>query len=196
MNRFVGVDLGWYGKPSGLASLEWSGGELIQRKLDRLERPDEILGWIDSETGKGNAVVGVDAPLGDRKRNRYPARGARSQSRLPAFSRWMPSSESEPTLRPSRHRVQPSVGVPRLRTRHVNPAAAGRAFSSRSPPARRHDHPVRSRPDRQVQAWPAPTKSTGTASAARSDSQAPFCCRPDAPRTVAGRSTCWKHQAR
>ena len=63
MNRFVGVDLGWYGKPSGLASLEWSGGELIQRKLDRLERPDEILGWIDSETGKGYAVDGVDAPL-------------------------------------------------------------------------------------------------------------------------------------
>jgi predicted RNase H-like nuclease len=63
VNRFVGVDLGWYGKPSGLASLEWDGRELIQRKLGRLERQDEILGWIDSETGKENAVVGVDAPL-------------------------------------------------------------------------------------------------------------------------------------
>ena len=63
MNRFIGVDLGWYGKPSGLASLEWSGGNLIQRKLGRLEPLDKVLGWIEAEAGTGDAVVAVDAPL-------------------------------------------------------------------------------------------------------------------------------------
>lgn len=62
MNRFVGVDLGWYGKPSGLASLEWRGRRLIQRNIARLESLEEILDWIDAEAG-ANAVVAVDAPL-------------------------------------------------------------------------------------------------------------------------------------
>lgn len=62
MNRFIGVDLGWYGKPSGLASLDWRGGRLVQTKIARLHAVEEILNWIDSEAG-ANAVVGVDAPL-------------------------------------------------------------------------------------------------------------------------------------
>src|SRR5262249_29242618 len=62
MNRFIGVDLGWYGKPSGLASLEWRGRRLVKHNIARLEKVDEILDWIDSEAGS-NAVVGVDAPL-------------------------------------------------------------------------------------------------------------------------------------
>jgi predicted RNase H-like nuclease len=61
--RFVGIDLGWYGKPTGLASLELTGRELSQRKLDRLQPLGEIFDWIVSEVGNGSAVVAVDAPL-------------------------------------------------------------------------------------------------------------------------------------
>ena len=63
MNIFVGVDLGWYGKPTGLASLALQGSELRLRNIARLEDVDEILCWIQTEAGGGNAVVAVDAPL-------------------------------------------------------------------------------------------------------------------------------------
>ena len=63
MNRFIGVDLGWQGKPSGLASLEWDGEGLVQLQTGRLESADNILDWIASEAGDGDAVVAVDAPL-------------------------------------------------------------------------------------------------------------------------------------
>ena len=63
MNTFIGVDLGWYGKPSGLASLEWTGAALRLRRIARLQNPAEILKWILTESGTGSAVVGVDAPL-------------------------------------------------------------------------------------------------------------------------------------
>ncbi len=60
---FLGVDLGWYGKPSGLASIETDGHSLQLRNLTRLEDPDEILNWIQSETRDLTTVIGVDAPL-------------------------------------------------------------------------------------------------------------------------------------
>jgi len=63
MNTFIGVDLGWYGKPSGLASIRLGGSELRLHSIERLEAVDEILGWIQSEAGSGSAVVAVDAPL-------------------------------------------------------------------------------------------------------------------------------------
>jgi predicted RNase H-like nuclease len=63
MNRFLGVDLGWYGKPSGLASIGLEGGELRLRSIARLEGLDEILDWIREEAGSGSAVAAVDAPL-------------------------------------------------------------------------------------------------------------------------------------
>jgi predicted RNase H-like nuclease len=63
MNIFIGVDLGWYGKPSGLASLVFDGTELHLRNIARLEAVDEILNWIDAESGAGSAVAAVDAPL-------------------------------------------------------------------------------------------------------------------------------------
>ncbi len=63
MNTFIGVDLGWYGKPSGLASIGLDGCELRLRSIARLETRNEILGWIQSEAEGGSAVVGVDAPL-------------------------------------------------------------------------------------------------------------------------------------
>jgi predicted RNase H-like nuclease len=63
MNTFLGVDLGWYGKPTGLASLALDGSDLRLRNIARIEDVGEILNWILSETGHGSAVVGVDAPL-------------------------------------------------------------------------------------------------------------------------------------
>ena len=60
---FLGVDLGWYGKPSGLASIGISREDLHLRNLSRLEDSDEILRWIQMEAGDGSAVVAVDAPL-------------------------------------------------------------------------------------------------------------------------------------
>jgi predicted RNase H-like nuclease len=63
MNSFIGVDLGWYGKPSGLASIEWDGSALRLRRIARLEPVEEILDWIQAEAGSGSAVIGVDAPL-------------------------------------------------------------------------------------------------------------------------------------
>jgi predicted RNase H-like nuclease len=63
MNTFIGVDLGWYGKPTGLASIGLDRSALRLRNIARLEGVDEILDWIQSETGKGSAVAAVDAPL-------------------------------------------------------------------------------------------------------------------------------------
>jgi predicted RNase H-like nuclease len=60
---FLGIDLGWYGKPSGLASLILTDNGLALRSLTRIENPEDILHWTRTETGDGNAVVGVDAPL-------------------------------------------------------------------------------------------------------------------------------------
>ena len=65
---FLGVDLGWYGKPSGLASIGISREDLHLRNLSRLEDSDEILRWIQMEAGDSSAVVAVDAPLVIRNR--------------------------------------------------------------------------------------------------------------------------------
>jgi predicted RNase H-like nuclease len=59
MSRFLGVDLGWYGKPTGLALMK--GTQLLE--VTRLERTEEILAWIDDRAGRGAAVAAVDAPL-------------------------------------------------------------------------------------------------------------------------------------
>jgi len=63
VTTFIGVDLGWYGKPSGLASISFDGSGLHLRNMARLESTDEILAWIQSEAGNGSAVAAVDAPL-------------------------------------------------------------------------------------------------------------------------------------
>jgi predicted RNase H-like nuclease len=60
---FLGVDLGWYGKPSGLASIATRREGLYLRQLTRLEDLNDILGWIQEEAGDGGAVIAVDAPL-------------------------------------------------------------------------------------------------------------------------------------
>src|SRR5438093_12721784 len=68
MSMFIGVDLGWYGKPSGLASIGVSGPGLYLRDITRLEDTDQILRWIQLEAGSGSSVVAVDAPLVIRNR--------------------------------------------------------------------------------------------------------------------------------
>lgn len=60
---FLGVDLGWYGKPSGVASLALDASGLHLRGIARLERQCDILDWIQTEAACGGAVVAVDAPL-------------------------------------------------------------------------------------------------------------------------------------
>lgn len=63
MSMFIGVDLGWYGKPSGVASIGLNRAGLYLRNVTRLEDTDEILRWIQAEAGSGASVVAVDAPL-------------------------------------------------------------------------------------------------------------------------------------
>jgi predicted RNase H-like nuclease len=63
MTTFLGVDLGWYGKPTGLASLVLERSALKLRNIARLETADEIVRWIENEAGSGSAVAAVDAPL-------------------------------------------------------------------------------------------------------------------------------------
>jgi predicted RNase H-like nuclease len=65
---FLGVDFGWYGKPSGLASITTDSRNLKLRSNTRLQNTDDILGWLEAEAGSGPAVVGVDAPLVIRNR--------------------------------------------------------------------------------------------------------------------------------
>lgn len=60
---FLGVDLGWYGRPSGLASIGVDAEGLNLRTVARIEKVEEILDWIQSEAGSGTAVAAVDAPL-------------------------------------------------------------------------------------------------------------------------------------
>jgi predicted RNase H-like nuclease len=63
MRTFIGVDLGWYGKPSGLASIGLTEGGFCLQRVTRLEHSNEILHWIESQSGSGDSVVAVDAPL-------------------------------------------------------------------------------------------------------------------------------------
>ena len=60
---FVGIDLGWHGKPSGVAALRFAGAELELTALDRLDSHDLALRWVDAQASADDAVVGVDAPL-------------------------------------------------------------------------------------------------------------------------------------
>ena len=63
MLTFIGVDLGWYGKPSGLASIALNEGRLCLQKVTRLLQSNEILCWIEAQVRCGASVVAVDAPL-------------------------------------------------------------------------------------------------------------------------------------
>jgi predicted RNase H-like nuclease len=61
--NFLGVDLGWCGRPSGVALLEGNGAWLRLVGFERLQSAAEILDWIAHTAGNSDAIVGVDAPL-------------------------------------------------------------------------------------------------------------------------------------
>lgn len=63
VKTFLGIDLGWYGKPTGLASIRLDGTALVLGSIARLEKVGEILSWIQAETGEGSSVAAVDAPV-------------------------------------------------------------------------------------------------------------------------------------
>jgi predicted RNase H-like nuclease len=60
--RFLGIDFGWQGKPSGLAVVDWDGKSLTLAGTQRLDSVEEVLEWVDAETRDRNALVAVDAP--------------------------------------------------------------------------------------------------------------------------------------
>lgn len=60
---FVGVDLGWYGKPTGLAVFRWVDRVLHLADIARVEEEKHILDWIAGNAGNGTAVVAVDGPI-------------------------------------------------------------------------------------------------------------------------------------
>jgi predicted RNase H-like nuclease len=60
--RFLGIDFGWQGKPSGLAALDWDGRSLSLIETQRITCFEEILAWVDRIASDGEALVAVDAP--------------------------------------------------------------------------------------------------------------------------------------
>jgi predicted RNase H-like nuclease len=60
--RFLGIDFGWQGKPSGLACLASNGRHLQLLAMERLTSLEYILAWVDEKSEGGPAVVAVDAP--------------------------------------------------------------------------------------------------------------------------------------
>ena len=61
---FIGVDLGWFGKPSGLAAIQRTAGSFALTAVSRIEGTAEILHWIEEQAGAADDVVlGIDAPL-------------------------------------------------------------------------------------------------------------------------------------
>jgi predicted RNase H-like nuclease len=68
MKTFLGVDLGWYGKPSGLASIRLTSAGLQLHEVARIESAPEIFEWIRQQAGHGSSVIAVDAPLVIRNR--------------------------------------------------------------------------------------------------------------------------------
>lgn len=55
--------MGWQGKPTGVARLDWDGVALRLGALDRLSDREAILEWVRKEAGHGDALAAVDAPL-------------------------------------------------------------------------------------------------------------------------------------
>jgi len=68
MNVFLGVDLGWYGKPSGLASIHLVKDQMQLHDVRRIEAKREIMAWIRDQSHGTNCVIAVDAPLVIRNR--------------------------------------------------------------------------------------------------------------------------------
>lgn len=60
--HFLGIDLAWHEKPSGVALSRWDGNELRLVATGRLGSHAEVLAWIDRHAGT-DAIAAVDAPL-------------------------------------------------------------------------------------------------------------------------------------
>ena len=61
---FIGIDLGWFGKPTGLAAIRSRGQSFVLEAVDRIAEPPAILQWIAAQSvGAESVVLGVDAPL-------------------------------------------------------------------------------------------------------------------------------------
>ena len=61
--KFLGIDLGWHGKPSGLAALEWQDGQLRFLEARTHQDKEQILAWVDAHSANAPCGIGVDAPL-------------------------------------------------------------------------------------------------------------------------------------
>ena len=134
MNTFIGVDLGWYGKPSGLASITLEGSELRLRNIARLESVDEILGWIQSEAGSGSAMAAVDAPL--IIRNQTGIRPAERQLNA-YFRRFHAGCHAANLGRPFAQNVISFSRLPRTSRCSIARAPASLAEASSSSPSAR-----------------------------------------------------------
>lgn len=62
MTVALGVDLGWQGKPTGLAAAMVQDRRVVLTEVTRIEDPNEILRWIEDRAG-ADCVCAVDAPL-------------------------------------------------------------------------------------------------------------------------------------
>ena len=193
MNTFLGVDLGWYGKPTGLASVALEDGTLQLRKIARLEAVEDILSWIESEAGAGSAVRGRRSP-GHRESNRNPARGTGSEPRFPPVSRRLPRCQSGPAVCRPRDLVQPPPGRTGIPSLPRNSAAPGRTFPDRNPPARGGREPVRTRSHCEVQAWFPRGQGSRTAAAAKTDALAFAGFGPSTLCAAAGRAAERQHK--
>lgn len=60
--RFLGINFGWQGKPSGVAALQMKDGCLRLAAMERRTEMDCILSWVDRQARDEPAVVAVDAP--------------------------------------------------------------------------------------------------------------------------------------
>lgn len=62
MTVYLGIDLGWYGKPSGLAAITPHPSGLQLTALARLTTHADILHWITQQCAQHDAVAAIDAP--------------------------------------------------------------------------------------------------------------------------------------
>src|SRR6266545_5485503 len=60
--QFLGVDLGWRNKPTGLASLALDDKAVRLTSFERRTGLKEVLAWVDAMAGSRPALVAVDAP--------------------------------------------------------------------------------------------------------------------------------------
>ena len=60
---FLGIDLGWTGKPSGLAQLHWDGKRLHLTSIERLNSHADLLGAVARLDSTRPLWIGLDAPV-------------------------------------------------------------------------------------------------------------------------------------